>query len=138
MRGQPMYILQEGTQREQGRSGRSNNIQDSRAIADAAGSTLGPRGMDKMLVDSMGDVVITNDGATLLDEVDDEHPAARRVIEVAESQDEACGDGTTTAVVLAGELLKQAEDLGEDVHATRINAGFRPAAASTTPSSSRA
>ncbi len=128
MQGQPMYILKEGTQREQGRNARSNNIQASRAIANAVRSTLGPRGMDKMLVDTMGDVVITNDGATILDEIDVQHPAAKMVIEVAETQDEACGDGTTTAVVLAGALLRHAEDLSEDVHATRITRGFRLAA----------
>jgi thermosome len=125
---QPVIILKEGTQRERGRTAQSNNIMAARAIADAVRTTLGPRGMDKMLVDSLGDVVITNDGATILKEIDVEHPAAKMVIEVSKTQDEEVGDGTTTAVVLAGELLKNAEDLIENVHPTLIVKGYRLAA----------
>ncbi len=125
MGNQPIVILKEGTTRDRGRSAQSNNIMAARAVADAVRTTLGPRGMDKLLVDSMGDVVITNDGVTILKEIDVEHPAAKMVIEVAKTQDEECGDGTTSAVVLAGELLHQAEDLVEDVHPTLINRGYR-------------
>src|SRR5207249_700228 len=95
---------------------------------DAVRSTLGPRGMDKMLVDSLGDVVITNDGVTILKEIDIEHPAAKMLVEVAKTQDEEAGDGTTTAVILAGELLKKAEDLiDQNIHPTVIAAGYRQA-----------
>jgi len=125
----PVLILKEGTKREKGKGAQFNNITAARAIADAVRSTLGPRGMDKMLVDSMGDVVITNDGVTILKEIDVEHPAAKMIVEVAKTQDEECGDGTTTAVVLAGELLKKAESLIEqNVHPTVISGGFRLAA----------
>ncbi len=126
--GQPILVLKEGTQRDRGRGAQSNNIMAARAIGDAVRTTLGPKGMDKMLVDSMGDVVITNDGVTILKEIDIEHPAAKMVVEVAKTQDQECGDGTTTAVVLAGELLKRAEDLIEDVHPTLICHGYRLAA----------
>ncbi len=128
MQGQPIVVLKEGTQRESGRGARSNNIQAARAIADAVRTTLGPKGMDKMLVDSMGDVVITNDGVTILEDIDIEHPAAKMVVEVAKTQEQECGDGTTTAVVIAGELLRRAEDLAEDVHPTLITQGYRLAA----------
>ncbi len=125
----PVLILKEGTKREKGKGAQFNNISAARAIADAVRSTLGPRGMDKMLVDSMGDVVITNDGVTILKEIDVEHPAAKMVVEVAKTQDEECGDGTTTAVILAGELLKKAEALIEqNVHPTVISGGYRLAA----------
>jgi thermosome len=124
--GTPIIILKEGTTREKGKGARSNNIMAAVAISDAVKSTLGPKGMDKMLVDSMGDVVITNDGATLLKEIDVDHPAAKMIIEVAKSQDEECGDGTTTAVILTGELLKNASDLlDQNIHPTVINAGFK-------------
>ena len=103
---QPIIVLKEGTKREKGKGAQSNNIMAALAISDAVKSTLGPKGMDKMLVDSMGDVVVTNDGATILKEIDVEHPAAKMIVEVAKSQDEECGDGTTSAVVLTGELLK--------------------------------
>ncbi|EQD73834.1 Chaperonin Cpn60/TCP-1, partial [mine drainage metagenome] len=96
----PILVLKEGTKRERGRGALSNNIQAAKAIADAVRSTLGPRGLDKMLVDSMGDVVVTNDGVTILKEMDVEHPAAKMLVEVAKTQDQECGDGTTTAVVL--------------------------------------
>ncbi len=129
MAGQPILILKEGTRRETGREAMRNNIAAARAIADAVRSTLGPRGMDKMLVDSLGDVVITNDGVTILKEIDVEHPAAKMMVEVAKTQDGEVGDGTTTAVVLAGELLKNAEELLEqNVHPTVIAAGYRHAA----------
>ena len=125
----PIFILKEGTQRTRGRSAQSNNIAAAKAVADAVRSTLGPKGMDKMLVDSMGDVVITNDGATILKEMDIEHPAAKMIIEVAKTQEQHCYDGTTTAVVLSGELLKRSEELIEqNVHPTVICEGFRLAA----------
>ncbi len=124
----PIFILKEGTERTRGKSAQSNNIAAAKAVADAVRSTLGPKGMDKMLVDSMGDVVITNDGATILKEMDIEHPAAKMIIEVAKTQEQHCFDGTTTAVVLAGELLKRSEDLIEqNVHPTVICEGFRMA-----------
>ncbi|MBW3583944.1 MAG: TCP-1/cpn60 chaperonin family protein [Euryarchaeota archaeon] len=123
---QPVIILKEGTQRETGRNAQSSNITAARAIANTVKTTLGPRGMDKMLVDSMGDVVITNDGATILKEIDVAHPAAKMLIEVAKTQDEQCGDGTTTSVVLTGELLAAAQELLEqNVHSTTITAGYR-------------
>jgi thermosome len=129
MTGTPILILREGTQREKGKGAQSNNIAAAKAIADAVRTTLGPRGMDKMLVDSLGDVVITNDGATILKEIDIEHPAAKMVVEVSKTQDNECGDGTTSAVVIAGELLKKAEELTEsNVHATIVANGYRQAA----------
>ena len=127
--GQPILVLREGTERKSGKGAQFNNIAAAKAIADAVRTTLGPKGMDKMLVDSMGDVVITNDGVTILKEVDVEHPAAKMVIEVAKTQDEQCGDGTTTAVIFAGELLKLAENLVEkNIHPTLITEGYRLAA----------
>jgi len=126
---QPIIILKEGAKREKGRDAHKNNILAAHAISDAVKSTLGPKGMDKMLVDSMGDVVITNDGATILKEIDVEHPAAKMIVEVAKSQDEECGDGTTTAVILTGELLKYAgELLDQNVHPTVIASGYKIAA----------
>ncbi|HEC87177.1 MAG TPA: thermosome subunit [Thermoplasmatales archaeon] len=126
---QPIIVLKEGTKREKGRGAQTNNIMAARAISDAVKSTLGPKGMDKMLVDSMGDVVVTNDGATILKEIDVEHPAAKMIVEVAKSQDEECGDGTTSAVVLTGELLKYAADLLEqNIHPTVICGGYKLAA----------
>ena len=125
----PVVILKEGTKRDSGRRATQGNILAAKAIAEAVRSTLGPKGMDKMLVDSMGDVVITNDGVTILKEIEVEHPAAKMVVEVAKTQDSECGDGTTTAVILAGELLKNAEELLEQgVHATAISNGYRRAA----------
>ncbi len=127
---QPILLLKEGTTRERGSDAQKKNIAAAKAIGDAVRTTLGPKGMDKMLVDSLGDVVITNDGATILSEIDIEHPAAKMVVEVAESQDDECGDGTTTVVVLAGEFLKHAEDLIEqNVHPSIIAKGFRMASA---------
>ena len=125
----PIFILKDGTQRTRGRTAQSNNIAAAKAVADAVRSTLGPKGMDKMLVDSMGDVVITNDGATILKEMDIDHPAAKMIIEGAKTQEQHCYDGTTSAVVLSGELLKRSEDLIEqNVHPTVICEGFRLAA----------
>jgi thermosome len=130
--GQPIFILREGTERSRGREAQSNNIMAAKAVANAVRTTLGPKGMDKMLVDSLGDVVITNDGVTILREMDIEHPAAKMVVEVAKTQDDEVGDGTTTAAVLAGELLKVAEDLLEqNVHSTIIASGYRLAAEKT-------
>lgn len=127
--GTPIFVLKEGTRRERGKGAQFNNIAAAKAVADAVRSTLGPRGMDKMLVDSLGDVVITNDGVTILKEIDIEHPAAKMLVEVAKTQDEEAGDGTTTAVILAGELLKKAEDLIEqNIHPTVIASGYRQAA----------
>jgi len=126
---QPVIILKEGTKRERGKGAQSNNIMAARAISDAVKSTLGPKGMDKMLVDSMGDVVVTNDGATILKEIDVEHPSAKMIVEVAKSQDEECGDGTTSAVILTGELLKYAgELLDQNIHPTVICGGYKLAA----------
>ena len=124
--GQQIIVLKEGTERTKNKEAQSNNIAAARAIADAVRSTLGPKGMDKMLVDSLGDVVITNDGVTILKEIDVQHPAAKMVVEVAKTQDAECGDGTTTSVVLAGELLKKAEALIEqNIHPTIIANGYK-------------
>lgn len=122
----PILILREGTKRNKGKDAQLNNISAARAIADSVRSSLGPRGMDKMLVDSMGDVVITNDGVTILKEMDVQHPAAKMLVEVAKAQDAEVGDGTTTSVIITGELLKKAVDLIEsNVHPTIITAGYR-------------
>src|SRR5881296_3521639 len=130
MGGQPIIILREGTSRDRGKGAQFSNIAAARAVADAVRSTLGPKGMDKMLVDSLGDVTITNDGVTILKEIEVEHPAARMIVEVAKTQDDEVGDGTTSAVILAGELLKEAESLIEqEVHPTIIVNGFKIAAA---------
>src|SRR5438874_1083687 len=127
--GTPILVLKEGTRRERGKGAECNNVARAEAGEDAGRSSFGPSGMDKMLVDSLGDVVITNDGVTILKEIDIEHPAAKMLVEVAKTQDEEAGDGTTTAVVLAGELLKKAEDLIEqNIHPTVIAAGYRQAA----------
>ena len=127
--GTPILVLREGSERTRGRDAQNRNILAAKTIANAVKSTLGPKGMDKMLVDSMGDVVITNDGATILKEMDIEHPAAKMMVEIAKTQDEEVGDGTTSAVILAGELLKRAEDLLEqEVHPTLIATGYRLAA----------
>jgi archaeal chaperonin len=126
---QPVYILREGTSRSRGREAQSYNIMAAIAVAEAVRSTLGPKGMDKMLVDPTGNVTITNDGATILREVGVEHPAAKMICEVAKTQDDEAGDGTTTAVVFAGELLKKAEALIDmDIHPTVIATGYRTAA----------
>ncbi|MFB6070755.1 MAG: thermosome subunit alpha [Halanaeroarchaeum sp.] len=120
-----MLILSEDSERTQGKDARSSNISAGKAVAESVRTTLGPRGMDKMLVSDAGDVVITNDGATILDEMDIEHPAAQMLVEVAESQEEEVGDGTTTAAVLAGQLLSEAEEfLDRDIHPTTIAEGY--------------
>jgi len=125
----PVLILKEGSRRTQGRDARHMNIAAAKAVANAVRSTLGPNGMDKMLVDSLGEVVITNDGATILKEMDIEHPAAKMVAEVAKTQDDETGDGTTSAVILTGALLKQAEELlSQSIHPTVICEGFWMAA----------
>ena len=122
----PIVILKEGTKRDKGKDAQFNNIAAARTISDAVRSSLGPRGMDKMLVDSMGDVVITNDGVTILKEIDVQHPAAKMLVEVAKTQDQEVGDGTTTSVILAGELLKKAVDMVDaNVHPTIIASGYR-------------
>ncbi|RLG05250.1 MAG: thermosome subunit [Thaumarchaeota archaeon] len=125
----PVIILREGTQRTRGREAQLNNIMVAKVIAEAMRSSLGPRGMDKMLVDSFGDVTITSDGATILKEMDVEHPVAKMLVEVAKAQDAEVGDGTTSVVVLAGELLAKAEELIEkEVHPTIIIEGYKKAA----------
>jgi len=127
--GQPVLILKEGTARSRGRDAQRNNILAAKVIAEAMKTTLGPRGMDKMLIDSLGDITITNDGAAILDEIELEHPAAKMIKEVAKTQDDMVGDGTTTAVVLAGELLRRAEELlDQNVHPTVVVSGYRKAA----------
>jgi thermosome len=126
--GQPVLILKEGTARKRGRDAQTNNIMAAKIIAEVLRTTLGPRGMDKMLIDSLGDITITNDGAAILDEIDVEHPAAKMMVEVAKTQDDMVGDGTTTAVILAGELLQKAEDLlNQNIHPTVIVRGYRNA-----------
>jgi thermosome len=125
---QPILILKEGSSRNRGKDAQRSNISAARIITEVVKTTLGPRGMDKMLVDSLGDVTVTSDGATVLDELDVQHPAAKMLVEIAKTQDDEVGDGTTTAVVLAGELLKRAEMLlDQGLHPTVINAGFRKA-----------
>lgn len=127
--GTPVIILKEGTERSRGKDAQKNNIAASKIIAEAVRTTLGPRGMDKMLVDSLGDVTITNDGATILDEIEVQHPAAKMMVEIAKTQDQEVGDGTTSAVVLAGELLRKSEELLEArIHPTTIAAGYKKAA----------
>ncbi|MFB6147744.1 MAG: TCP-1/cpn60 chaperonin family protein, partial [Candidatus Nanohaloarchaea archaeon] len=124
--GQPVFIMSEDAQRQTGEDAQENNIDACKTVSKAVRTTLGPKGMDKMMVDSVGDIVVTNDGVTILEEMDLEHPAAKMMVEVAQTQDEEVGDGTTTAVVLAGELLKQAEDLlDQEIHPTIITKGFR-------------
>jgi archaeal chaperonin len=123
---QPIFILPEGTQRTLGRDAQRNNIMAAKAVADTVRTTLGPKGMDKMIVDSLGDVTVTNDGVTILEEMSIEHPAAKMIVEVAKTQEDEIGDGTTTAVVLAGELLKNAEALlDKEVHPAVIARGYR-------------
>ena len=123
---QPIFILPEDTKRTTGKDAQKNNIAAAKAVAQAVRTTLGPKGMDKMIVDSLNDVTITNDGVTILNEMNIEHPAAKMVVEVAKTQEDAVGDGTTTAVVLAGELMKQAEDLlDKEIHPTVLAKGYR-------------
>jgi thermosome len=126
--GQPVLILKEGTTRNRGKEAQRNNIMAARVIGEVLKTTLGPRGMDKMLIDSLGDITITNDGAAILKEIDVEHPAAKMMVEISKTQDDMVGDGTTTAVVLAGELLKKAEELlDQNIHPTILVSGYRKA-----------
>ncbi len=126
--GQQIVILKEGTQRSTGRDARSSNIMAARIVAEAVKTSLGPKGMDKMLVDSFGDVTITNDGATMLKEMDVQHPAAKMMVEVSKTQDDEVGDGTTSVVILTGELLGKATELMiKKVHPTVIIEGYRQA-----------
>jgi len=127
--GQPVLILKEGTSRSRGKEAQRNNIMAARVIGEVLKTTLGPRGMDKMLIDSLGDITITNDGAAILNEIEVEHPAAKMMVEIAKTQDDMVGDGTTTAVVLASELLKKAEELlDQNIHPTILVSGYRKAA----------
>jgi thermosome len=123
---QPIFILPENTKRTQGRDAQRMNIMAAKLVAETVRTTLGPKGMDKMIVDSMGDVTVTNDGVTILEEMNIEHPSAKMLVEIAKTQEDEVGDGTTTAVVLAGELLKKAEDLlDQEIHPTVIAKGYR-------------
>jgi thermosome len=127
--GQQVLILPEGTNRFLGRDAQRMNILAGKVLAETVRTTLGPKGMDKMLVDGLGDIVVTNDGATILKEMDIEHPAAKMLVEVAKTQEDEVGDGTTTAVIIAGELLKKAENLlDQDIHPTIVAMGYRQAA----------
>ena len=126
--GQPIIILKEGTERNRGSDARNANIQAARIVAETVKTSLGPKGMDKMLVDSFGDVTITNDGATMLKEMDVQHPAAKMMVEVSKTQDDEVGDGTTSVVVLTGELLGKAVELmDKKIHPTVIIDGYRDA-----------
>jgi thermosome len=126
--GVPVLVLKEGSSRSRGREAQHTNIMAAKIVAETVRSALGPKGMDKMLVDNFGDVTITSDGRTILDEMDIQHPAAKMMVEVAKTQDNEAGDGTTTAVVLAGELLGKAEELTEkNVHPTIIIDGYKKA-----------
>ena len=127
---QPIFILPEDTKRTSGKDAQRNNIAAAKAVAQTVRTTLGPKGMDKMIVDAMGNIIVTNHGVTILTEMQIEHPAAKMVVEVAKTQEDAVGDGTTTAVVLAGELLKKAEDLlDQNIHPTILAKGYRLAEA---------
>jgi thermosome len=129
MGSQPLIVLSEESQRTSGKDAQTMNITAGTAVAESVRTTLGPKGMDKMLVDSTGDVVVTNDGVTILGEMDIDHPAANMIVEVSETQEDEVADGTTSAVVVAGELLDQAEELIEqDIHATTLAQGYRQAA----------
>jgi chaperonin GroEL (HSP60 family) len=130
--GVPVLILKEGSSRSRGKEAQHSNIMAAKIVAETIKSALGPKGMDKMLVDSFGDVTITSDGRTILDEMDIQHPAAKMMVEVAKTQDNEAGDGTTTAVVISGELLNKAEELiGKNVHPTIIIDGYKKASEKT-------
>jgi len=130
--GVPVLILKEGSSRSRGKEAQHSNIMAAKIVAETIKSALGPKGMDKMLVDSFGDVTITSDGRTILDEMDIQHPAAKMMVEVAKTQDNEAGDGTTTAVVISGELLNKAEELiGKKVHPTIIIDGYKKASEKT-------
>lgn len=126
---QPIFVLSEDSKRTSGKDAQRMNIAAAKAVSEAVRTTLGPKGMDKMLVDSIGDITVTNDGVTILEEMDIQHPAAKMIVEIAKTQENEIGDGTTTAVVLAGELLKKAEELlDKKVHPTIIAKGYRKSA----------
>ncbi len=126
---QPIFILPENVQRTLGKDAQRNNIMAAKLVAETVRTTLGPKGMDKMIVDNVGDITVTNDGVTILEEMQIEHPAAKMLVEVAKTQEEEVGDGTTTAVIIAGELLKNAERLlDQEIHPTVITKGYRLAA----------
>src|SRR3989304_3175866 len=126
---QPVYILPENVSRTLGRDAQRNNILAAKIVADIVKTTLGPKGMDKMLVDATGNITVTNDGVTILEEMEIEHPAAKMMVEIAKTQEDEVGDGTTTAVMLAGKLLENAEKLLDNkVHPTVIVKGYRLAA----------
>jgi len=128
MGGRPVIILKEDTKRNRGTEARKSNMMAAQVIAEVLKTTLGPRGMDKMLIDGLGDITITSDGATVLNEIDVQHPAAKMMIEIAKTQDKEVGDGTTTAVVFAGELLKKASELLEkNIHPSVIISGYQKA-----------
>src|SRR5438105_3201082 len=127
--GMPVLILKEGTRENKGKDAKKNNITAAKLIAEVVRSSLGPRGMDKMLVDTLGDVTITNDGATILKEIDVQHPAAKMMVEISKATDNEVGDGTTSVVVLAGALIEKAEELiAKDAHPTIIVDGYRKSA----------
>jgi chaperonin GroEL (HSP60 family) len=127
--GMPVLILKEGASQTKGRDAQKNNITAAKLISEIVRTSLGPRGMDKMLVDSLGDVTITNDGATILKEIDVQHPAAKMMVEISKATDNEVGDGTTSVVILAGSLIEKAEDLiSKDVHPTIIVDGYRKSA----------
>ena len=127
--GVPVLVLKEGSNRSRGREAQHGNITAAKVVAESVRSSLGPKGMDKMLVDNFGDTTITSDGRTILDEMDVQHPAAKMLVEVAKTQDNEAGDGTTSAVIIAGELLSRAEELiDKNVHPTIIIDGYRKAA----------
>src|SRR5215472_16083061 len=127
--GAPVIILKEGSRESKGKDAQKNNIQAAKLISEIVKSSLGPRGMDKMLVDTLGDVTITNDGATILKEIDVQHPAAKMMVEISKATDNEVGDGTSSVVILAGALIEKAEELiGKDVHPTIIVDGYRKSA----------
>jgi len=127
--GVPVLVMKEGSKRSRGREAQHSNIMAAKVVAESVRSALGPKGMDKMLVDNFGDVTITSDGRTILDEMDVQHPAAKMLVEVAKTQDKEAGDGTTSAVIIAGELLSRAEELiDKNIHPTIIIDGYRKAA----------
>src|SRR5512139_1230321 len=127
--GVPIMVLREGSKRTRGQEAQHGNITAAKVVAESVRSALGPKGMDKMLVDGFGDVTITNDGRTILDEMDIQHPAAKMLVEVAKTQDNEAGDGTTSAVVIAGELLSRAEELvDKSIHPIIKIYGYRKAA----------